>query len=155
MEDNLTTPDTFTLKRTYPHSPQQLFAVLSDPALKSRWYNEPQGEKLFVSDFRVGGQELNRYELGPDTPFPGVIVEHDGRFEDIVQDKRIVIATSMSFAGKRVSTALIAFLVSASPDGSALELIHQAVFYEGADGPVMRRGGWEVLLGRLDAALAA
>jgi len=29
------------------------------------------------------------------------------------------------------------------------------VFYEGADGPEMRRGGWEVLLTSLESALAA
>ena len=38
--------------------------------------------------------------------------------------------------------------------GTRLVLTHQAVFYEGADGPEMRKGGWEKLLDQLGAGLA-
>jgi hypothetical protein len=34
-----------------------------------------------------------------------------------------------------------------------LRFTHQAAFYEGADGPAMRRGGWEKLLDALATTL--
>lgn len=151
-----TTPDSFTLERTWPNSPQRLFAVLSQAELKSRWYG-PEGNATatFSSDFRVGGREYHSYALDASTPFPGVVIEHEGTFADIVENERIVLATSMSFGGKRVSTALVTFLVSPAGEGARLTLIHQAVFYDGADGPAMRRAGWETLMDTLHSVFAA
>jgi hypothetical protein len=38
--------------------------------------------------------------------------------------------------------------------GTDLIFTHQAVFFEGADGPEMREGGWRRLLEKPDAELA-
>jgi uncharacterized protein YndB with AHSA1/START domain len=148
--------DRFTLERTYPHDRERLFAALSDPEIKQRWYADPTMEVLGgETDFRVGGIELQRYALGPDTPFPGTVLENEGRFENIVAGERIVLTTSMTFGGRRISTALITFELSDADHGSKLTLTHQAVFYEGADGPEMRRAGWETMLDGLARALAS
>lgn len=148
--------DSFTLDRSYPHSRERLFAALSDPALKQRWYADRATDAdLFESDFRVGGAEHQRYALGPNTPFPGLILENVGRFEDIVEGERIVVATSMTFGGRRISTALLTFELRDEGAGSALRFTHQAVFYEGADGPDMRRAGWEKLFDVLAKLLAS
>ena len=69
--------------------------------------------------------------------------------------ERFVLATSTIFMGKRISTALITHEVAADGAESLLRLTHQAVFYEDADGPEMRRGGWAVLLDELAGILAA
>ena len=148
--------DTFTLQRSYPHGRDRLFAALSDPALKRRWYASPTNElELCESDFRVGGADRQRSILGPGTPFPGAALENEGRFEDIVESERIVISTSMTFGGRRISTALLTFELRDEGTGSALTFTHQAVFYEGADGPEMRRDGWEKLLDALARSLAS
>ena len=39
--------------------------------------------------------------------------------------------------------------------GTLLTLTHQCAFYDGADGPDMRRGGWETLLDVLARTLAS
>ncbi len=148
--------DTFVLTRSYPHSRERLFAALSDPALKRRWYASPTTElELCDSDFRVGGADRQRSVLGPNTPFPGHALENEGRFEDIVEGERIVISTSMTFGGRRISTALLTFELGEEAGGSTLTFTHQAVFYEGADGPEMRRAGWEALLDALARSLAS
>ncbi len=149
--------DTFTLHRSYPHSRERLFAALSDPTLKGRWYASPTTElELCEADFRIGGVDRQRSVLGPNTPFPGAALENEGRFEDIVDGERIVISTSMTFGGRRISTALLTFeLGDEDAGGSTLTFTHQAVFYEGADGPEMRRGGWEALLDALARSLAS
>ena len=146
----------FTLQRSYPHSRERLYAALADPALKRRWYADKTMEtELFEMDFRVGGSERQRYVLRPDSPFPGVVLESVGRFEDIVEGERIVVSTSMSFADRRISTSLLTFELYDEDGGCGLRFTHQAAFYEGADGPEMRRGGWETMLDSLSQSLAS
>ena len=148
--------DSFTLDHSYPHSRERLFAALSDPALKRRWHANPKTEtELFESDFRIGGADRQRYVLGADSPFPGCVMENEGRFEDIVEGERIVVSSSMTFGGRRISTSLLTFELRDEHGGSTLSFTHQAVFYEGADGPEMRRAGWETLLDALSRSLAS
>lgn len=148
--------DTFTLHRSYPHSRARLFAALSDPALKQGWYANPNMEiELFETEFHIGGAERQRYVMGPGSPFPGNVIANEGRFEDIVEAERIVVSTSMTFGGRRISTALLTFEFGDADHGSTLFFTHQAVFYEGADGPEMRRGGWEKMLDALARSLAS
>jgi uncharacterized protein YndB with AHSA1/START domain len=148
--------DTFTLHRSYPHSRARLFAALSDSQLKQAWYASPTMDiELFESEFRVGGTERQRYVMGANTPYPGTAIENEGRFEDIVEDERIVVSTSMTFGGRRISTALLTFAFGDAEGGSTLFFTHQAVFYEGADGPEMRRAGWDKMLDALARALAS
>ncbi len=142
--------DTFTLERRYPHSREKLFRVLTEQALRERWYSAGRNAfKVFETDFRIGGRDHHVYLLGDETPFPGGEIVNEGRFEDIVPGERFVLATSTIFMGKRISTALITHELTADGEEVVLRLTHQAAFYEGADGPEMRRGGWEVLLDTL------
>ncbi len=148
--------DSFTLHRSFPHSRERVFAALADPALKQRWYADTTMEtEASQMDFRVGGIERQRYVLREGSPFPGVVLENEGRFEDIVENERVVVSTSMQFGGRRISTSLLTFELDDSDGGCALRFTHQAVFYEGADGPEMRRGGWEAMLDALARSLAS
>ena len=146
--------DTFTLERRYPYSREKLFRVLTEQALRERWYSHGRNPfKTFETDFRVGGRDYQIYLLGDDTPFPGAEIVNDGRFEDIVPGERFVLSTTAIFQGNRFSSALITHELSDDGDGVVLRLTHQAAFYEGADGPEMRRGGWEKLLDSLAETL--
>ena len=148
--------DSFTLVRTFPHPRERVFAALSDPARKRGWHADITMEpELFESDFRVGGVDRQRYVLREDSPFPGVVLENEGRFEDIADGERIVVTTSMAFGGRRISTSLITFALSDEAGGCVLTFTHQAVFYDGADGPDMRRAGWDRLLDALARSLAS
>jgi uncharacterized protein YndB with AHSA1/START domain len=146
--------DTFVLQRPYPVAPATLFEALSDPAKKRRWFARSDGPGAAYSlDFRIGGAEHNAAPMGADTPFPGVILSSAGHIEDIVPGERVVLTQTMSLGERRISSALVTFEIAADRDGSVLTLTHQAAFYEGADGPQMRRGGWETLLQLLAQAL--
>ncbi|MEI9852936.1 MAG: SRPBCC domain-containing protein [Sphingomonas sp.] len=148
--------DTFTLERRYPHSAEKLFRVLTEQPLRERWYSAGRNSfERFETDFRVGGHDHHIYRLGADTPFPGAEIVNDGRFEDILPGERFVLATTTIFAGKRISSALITHEIASDGAGCLLRLTHQAVFYEGADGPEMRRGGWDTLLDSLAGELDA
>jgi uncharacterized protein YndB with AHSA1/START domain len=151
-----TVHDTFVITRTYPASVAQVFAYLSDPAKKRRWYaaSETGTAESFEMDFREGGIERNRYRMDERTPFPGAVLANEGTYQDIVPDRRIVLATSMTLADRRISCSLITFELAEAEGGADVILTHQGAFFEGADGPDMRRDGWAHLLDRLGQSLA-
>lgn len=146
--------DTFVLQRTYPKQPDAVFAALSDPAKKRRWFAGAHGDEGgFEMDFRVGGLETNVSIMGQETPFPGTALSSLAVYQDIVPGQRVVLVQTMTLGENRISSALISFEVAAAGDGASLTLTHQAAFYEQADGPKMRLEGWTSLLARLTAEL--
>lgn len=148
--------DTFTLERTYPQAAARVFAFLSEPDKKRIWYAAAEGRDVasFDMDFRVDGAERLAIRLGQDTPFPGTLVVNASRYEDIQPGQRMVLSGSMTLGERRISSHLVTLELVEAGGGTTLRVTHQAAFYEGADGPERRRGGWEVLLTSLGAALA-
>jgi hypothetical protein len=71
-------------------------------------------------------------------------------FQDIVEAKRIVTASAMSFEGQRFSASLVTFEFLESAKGTDLICTHQNAFFENADGPDRREKGWQDLLARLE-----
>ncbi len=152
MTEPATLHDTFVIERRYAKPVARVFAALADPAAKRRWYAETA--ETFDMDFRVGGREYTVSRLGSDTPFPDAPLVSDAVYQDIVPERRVVLVQTMSLNGRHISSALMTFELLAEDGGTALVCTHQAAFYEGADGPQMRKGGWEALFARLDKALA-
>jgi uncharacterized protein YndB with AHSA1/START domain len=148
--------DTFTIERLYPVPLDRVYAALADARQKRRWFAEGASHDVehYAMQFEVGGHETARYRFRPGTPFPGVALESEGVFLDIVPERRIVSAATMALGGRRISASMHTFELSAAAGGpTRLLFTHQAAFFEGADGPAMRRAGWEQLLGQLQTAL--
>jgi uncharacterized protein YndB with AHSA1/START domain len=147
--------NTFVIERSYPQPPATVFAAFADPAQKRRWFGEGHSHDVeeFTMDFRAGGSEHFRYRFREGTPFPGVELASDGHYHDIVPNQRIVTASSMAIGGKRISISLVTVELLPTATGTDLILTHQAAFFEGADGPQMREGGWRKLLDQLEKEL--
>ena len=79
----------------------------------------------------------------------------EGRYEEITPGRRVVVSSTMSLGDRRISTTLVTYELVESGGGTDLILTHQAAFYEGADGPEMRKDGWEKMLAGLDRQLGA
>ena len=84
-----------------------------------------------------------------------MILATEGVIADIVEGSRVVIAATMSLGERRISTAIVTFELLDGGETTVLICTHQAAFYEGSDGPQMRKAGWEALLDKLGRAVAA
>jgi uncharacterized protein YndB with AHSA1/START domain len=166
MKEKSVMHSTFEIERNYPVPPQRVFAAFADPVKKRRWFREEDASETleFEMDFRVGGRERSSFRL-KGGPFDGAICTNDTTYQDIVPDSRIVLAYTMALGDRRFSSSLATFqLLAASAaayaaestaTGTNLIFTEQAAFFEGADGPELRKEGWRLLLERLATELVA
>lgn len=160
IRESAVTHGSFTLERKYPQPPAKVFAAFADPAKKRRWFAESKDVVLdsFESDFRIGGRERSRFRFPghPQAPIPaGTPMGNDGVFLDIVPDRRIVIAYSMSMKEVPFSASLATFELIADGTGTRLVATEQGAFFENSDGIEMRQQGWRQLLEALARELAS
>ena len=160
-EQSTVVHSTYRIERTYPASPFRVFSAFADPATKRRWFAEGEGSEVqeFSLDFRVGGRELSRFRfkgdpsLGAGAPPAGTELRNDTVYQDIVPERRIVLAYTMSVGDRRISASLATVEMVAAGEGTRLTFTEQGAFFEGADGPQMREKGWGTLLEALGAEL--
>lgn len=139
----------FTVTRRYDARPARVFAAFADREIKQRWMGcedvrAPMIERL---EFHVGGQEISRGG-GQDG------AEHlfEGRYLDIVPDRRFVFAFVMHVGGRKISASLGTVEFTPDGDGTVLTFNEQGVYF-GEDGWAEREEGTAVGLDRLGAWL--
>lgn len=143
MSDRSVTHASFVIERDYAASPARVFAAFADPAQKRRWFAEGEGWSIerFDVDFRIGGSERSsfRFQGGP-------LISNHTTYQDIVPDRRIVSAYTMTIAGEPISSSLAT--VELLPNGSGTRLVYteQAAFLDGKDEASTREAGSRELL---------
>jgi uncharacterized protein YndB with AHSA1/START domain len=155
MQEQSVIHNTFVIERAYPVPPERVFAALSDPPKKRRWFVDGGGNKVeyYEMQFEVGGKDRARFSHTG--PMEGIPFSNEGTYQDIVPDRRVVLASTMSMGEKRISSSLTTFELLPTETGTDLIFTHQGAFFEGSDGPEMREGGWRRLLERLATSLAS
>jgi uncharacterized protein YndB with AHSA1/START domain len=143
---------TFTLERVYPASPARVFAALSDPRAKSRWFPAwPPGWQAggYTLDFRVGGAE-QFWGRSPD----GLVLRYDAAIHNVVPDARITMTYVMHEGDKCVSVSINTIELRPQGNGTHLTLTEQGAFFDGFDAPAQREEGGRAFLEILGAHLA-
>jgi uncharacterized protein YndB with AHSA1/START domain len=150
MKERSVTHATFVIERSYPAKPERVFAAFSDPAKKRRWFTSDKEfqPETFAMDFRVGGRERSSFQT------QGATGTNDTVYLDIVTNRRIVIAYTMTLGDHRFSSSHATTELLPSPKGTDLIFTEQAAFFEGADGPQIREEGWRKLLDNLEKTFA-
>ena len=77
----------------------------------------------------------------------------EGVFNDLVENRRVVISATMSLGDKRISATLVTIELMRTNSGTDLLCTHQGAFFEGSDGPQIREMGWRTLFDKLGAEL--
>jgi uncharacterized protein YndB with AHSA1/START domain len=136
---------TFTLERTYPAAPAQVFSAWAEPETKRRWFAGSDADHRL--DFRVGGREVNH-------------ARHDNReitfesfYRDIVADERIVYSSVLSQDGRPATVSLTTVELHAAGDGTRLVLTEQGAFLDNLEQPDWREHGTGDWLDALGAEL--
>jgi uncharacterized protein YndB with AHSA1/START domain len=156
MEEQTVIHSTFVIERSFAKPPERVFSAFAEVTKKRRWFADPETSEVeeFEMDFRVGGTERMRYRFKEGTPLKGMELTNEGRFLEIVPERRVVTASVMSLGDKHISAALVTIELLPTEKGTDLICTHQGAFFEGADGPKMREAGWRTLLDKLTAELA-
>jgi len=139
--------DTIVIERDFPVAPDKVYAAWSDAAQRARWHFPGTDDwelAEFDQDFRVGGHERARFG-----PKGASHLREEGRFLDIVPNKRIVSAGTMHDDEVRISMTLCTVEFVSDGDGTLLKLTDQSAFLDGRERPDERRSGWGAVLDRL------
>lgn len=157
MTEFETTHDTFSIESSYQCAPAEVFSAFADIELKKRWYAESRAHDIleYGLDFAVGGKEVLAVRMSPSTPVAGAELKWSSDYSEIKPENRIVFHQNLAMNGRCISCAVITVEFTPTEMGCDLRLTHQAVFFEGSDGPEMRKMGWQALLAGLQVALSA
>jgi uncharacterized protein YndB with AHSA1/START domain len=155
MPEPSTIHNTFVIERNFPQRLARVFSAFAQPALKRRWYAEGDHEiDEFHMDFRVGGIERFRYRFKEGHPIAGSEIANESVYQDIAEEKRIVMTTRMSLNGKPIVVMLATFEFVPAEKGTDLVLTHQGTYIDWPDGVKMLEIGWGQLINRLQHDLA-
>lgn len=151
MDQRLVTHSTFVIERNYPVTAARVFSAFADPVKKRRWFVDDEESEVedFGMDFRVGGFEKKRFRTKH-----GFVCTNVTTYLDILPDRRIVFAYTMSVGERRISSSQSTVELLAEGASTRLIFTEQAAFFEGADGPQMREEGWRGLFDRLGQEFA-
>lgn len=135
-------PGKLEIERLLPAPIDEVFRWWTDPDLLSAWMS-PVGTAEAEVDLRIGG-ELRIVMRGGDT-----VLEHRGRYVEIVPPTRLVFTWTSPFTG--IDPSLVTVELKPAPAGeTVLRLVHTALPQAVADS---HRGGWAAMLQRLALVL--
>ena len=154
MTDRSVTHGSFTIERTYPAPPERVFSAWSSQPTKNLWFGE--GDDFLANtdeyslDFRVGGRERLAGAMPGGRQFT-----YDALYQDIVENRRIVVSYEVGIDGRRNSVSLMTVEMAPLNGGTQLILTEQGAFLDGLDSNDQRQEGAADSLDKLGKYLAA
>jgi uncharacterized protein YndB with AHSA1/START domain len=141
---------TFCIERTYPAPCAKVFAALTDPKAKAKWFTGGPGYTLLARsmDAGPGGREhvQGRWDSGMVSTF-------DALYHDVIPDLRVVYAYEMHINERKISVSLATFELKPTGAGTRLVMTEQGAFLDGYDDAGARERGSNFLLDALGNSL--
>jgi uncharacterized protein YndB with AHSA1/START domain len=119
--------DSFTIERTFDAPPARVYEALAKPEIKAKWFAGPSGwrEGSRTMDFRIGGRDhVSGVHEG------GITSVFDAVYFDIVPDERVVYVYEMTVNGRKISTSLATFELTAVGGKTKVRLTEQGAYFE-------------------------
>ena len=140
----------FTLERSYPVTPSQLYKALTDSAAKAKWFAASSDCTVLVRelDLRVGGRELVKGRWSS-----GMVSTFDAVYHDIVPNERLIYCYALYLDERKISVSLATMELSKAGSETTLKLTEQGAFLDGYDDAGAREHGTGLLLDALGASL--
>lgn len=145
MSKRFVTHDTMVIERTYQASPERVFAAWADKAAKTVWMLGAEDEfahEDYRLDFRIGGTEWMRGAAAGD------VYTYEARYDDIVENERIVYSYYMLRGETRISVSVTSVEFTDEDGKTKLVLNEHGLYLDGQDQPALR---FEGVSGQLDA----
>jgi uncharacterized protein YndB with AHSA1/START domain len=143
MSDHSIVHATFTLERTYPLPPPEVFNAWADQKVKARWFaGDPSDYEL---DFRPGGIERNS------VVHEGKHITWESLYREIVSDERIVYTSVLAENDSVATASLTTVEFVPDGDGTRIVLVEAGAYLDGREQPAWREqgtGDWLDALGR-------
>jgi uncharacterized protein YndB with AHSA1/START domain len=140
---------TLVLERLYDAAPARVFAAWADVEARKRWGPPGVEYEFLESDFSLGGRDVSRCGPAGDLPYMADLV-----YCDIVPDRRIVFAATVSRGGVRLSCALTTIELQPRARRTRLVLTEQIAALDGSGMVAGHKEGWSAGLDRLVQHLA-
>lgn len=150
MSDPTVVHDTVVVRRLYPASAERVFRAWADAELLERWYvpgDEKWSAKIVEHDFRVGGAK--RIRFGP----PDETFFEDCHYVDIVPNRRICYAMSISRGEHRITVSLVTVELDPQGGSCAVRVTDQLAILDGGDTSGDRERGWGETLDKLPGVI--
>jgi uncharacterized protein YndB with AHSA1/START domain len=145
------THDTMVIERHYAASVSRVFSAWADPKAKAQWMLGTEDDfdpQVYDLDFRIGGHERIT-GLGQ-----GDVYTYEARYDDIVENQRIVYSYFMLRNEVKMSVSVTAVEFRPEPEGTHLVITEHGVYLDGEDKPEFRLEGisaqMDALTGWLD-----
>jgi uncharacterized protein YndB with AHSA1/START domain len=118
---------TIVLERSYPASPERVFAEFANPVERARW-SAPSEDALIYdeADFRIGGKDVFRCGPKGDPKFRG-----ETRYLLIVPNQRVVSSETVDMKGQCLAVSLMTLDLEPAEDATNLTLTVQVVSFVG------------------------
>ena len=141
----------FAIERTYPATPERVYAAWSEIGARSRWFIGPEGWQQIrrEMDFRVGGQEVLQGRLPS-----GRVTLYTAHFHALVPAQRIVFDYDMHLNDLHHSTSLATVELFPTSSGTRLLFTEQVAFLDGTESASSREHGTAIHLDRLTTYLS-
>jgi uncharacterized protein YndB with AHSA1/START domain len=143
----------FTIERKLKYSPERVFRAFENPEAKYRWFVSGEGWEIadYTQVFHVGGHEHGHFRP---VGFDGML-GNDTWFLEIIPNRRIVNAYTLTMNGKPMSHSLASFEFHPDGTGCRIVMTEQGAYYGGEEDVKNRKLGSEGLLEKLEQEIAA